>query len=338
MSLDDEVIKKFITKRGTLVQEEDGELYIIEYSSDGDIDHPKPGPASRTGRTTERIRQHSQSPVRIKRRKALGKGTCKHSGSIPGTSKNKATYSNSPSSSSEDNAGSIPGQNIKTCKLPIKRQVNTGELSLRGKTRNKKRCYEESNSDDSFDLEHRIKHKQSHKKGRYFYDYTSEEDSDDYKKDRPGISLGSIIGTTVKRSIKQKIKHDKFIEFSDLIPNYSFTKPKEFVLSMGKDNSPCFSTKPSRINISFTQWQNCFDVFMSIYLEKFNKGDSSEVIRVVKELLTYRKEISHLKENGYDWLAYDRHFRMEREAYPFPWSTTRQDLIMEHSNRPPSAF
>ena len=169
--------------------------------------------------------------------------------------------------------------------------------------------------------------------GEESYFSSSDNDYDFDKYDIPTTTFGSLIGMGVSDNLRKKILNNKFIELSLLLPLYTHQDTDEFVLKKGLHESPKFvKNKPNR-NITIAQWNEAFDIFISIHIECARTH--SEVIKLTKALLTYRKEINNMKRLGYDWANYDRHFRTEREATICPWATTRQDLLLhyQHNNR-----
>lgn len=157
-------------------------------------------------------------------------------------------------------------------------------------------------------------------------DDSGEDDWADYK--RPVTSFGTMIGSTVPQRIRKKIINNKFIEIAELLPNLGQVAD-EYTMQPGRDGTKLVKARPKQ-DITFSQWCEGFDVFLSIYVE--SAAATAAAIRLTKDLLTYKKEVIQLHKSGHDWAGFDRHFRMEMETNPAPWSTFRPDLHLQYAN------
>ena len=211
--------------------------------------------------------------------------------------------------------------------------VSDVEQTAYHRTHQNKRRNDETDSSSSDDeyfstLPSSSKRRRLHNKGESSYD-TSSESEDDYSAyDKPITSFGTLVGEGIQQKIKLKILADKFVEMSSLLPQHRSTDPEEFIMKQGRNSSATFVKQRPKTSLSISKWNEAFEIYMAIYLEKAHS--SSDMLKLARSLLTYKKEVNNLCKLGYDWLAYDHHFRSDRAAKPFPWATTRQDLLMEY--------
>ena len=157
----------------------------------------------------------------------------------------------------------------------------------------------------------------------------SETDFEEY--DRPSISFGSISGSNVQEKLRKKILANKFIEMSELMPHYkSQPSSDEYTLKSSKDNSPKWYKSRPKHDINIGQWFSAYNIFMAIYVERARTRGT--MLKLLRSMLTYAQTIASLRRKNYDWAAYDRHFRSDRETSKESWATIRQDLLMQYKN------
>ena len=164
-------------------------------------------------------------------------------------------------------------------------------------------------------------------------DYTSETDSESRSKsrahkhstDRPLSSFGTLVGNNISRKIKKKIWNHKFIELNCLLPHVTEEEYNHtMAVASGHDRSLKL-VKPKRQTIlSIWQWLEAWEVFMAIYTQK------SSHRRHIQALLTYSWDIRNMSKLNYDWLGFDREFRMDRESTKCSWATVRHDLHLTY--------
>ena len=160
----------------------------------------------------------------------------------------------------------------------------------------------------------------------------SRDDDFDETHDRPLVTFGSAIGSTISTKVRNKILSNKFIEMHELLPNFH-TLSNEFTIRPGKHGAQFVLAQPKLV-VSFSQWCEGFDVFISIFIEQATSTTSA--IKLTKALLTYKKQVTALYKQGYDGAGYDRHFRQEREHQPMSWSTLQADLQLQYAHMPRS--
>ena len=197
-----------------------------------------------------------------------------------------------------------------------------------------KRRNEETDSSSSDDehyfatLPSSSKRRRLNNKGESYYDSSSDSEDDFSAYDKPITSFGTLVGEGLQQKIKLKILADKFVEMSSLLPQHRTNDPEEFIMKQGKNSAATFVKNRPKTTLSISKWNEAFEIYIAIYLE--NAHSSSDMLKLARSLLTYKKEINNLCKLGYDWLAYDHHFRTDRAAKPFSWATTRHDLMMEY--------
>ena len=155
------------------------------------------------------------------------------------------------------------------------------------------------------------------------------EYDDDYTIDR---AFGGTVGDSIKPKLRKRILAGKFVELHELLPNNSTKKHPEFVFKTSSlSHQPTIVKNNNRSISSFGEWQEAMNTLSSIEIERAKTLD--EAINLSKGLLTYRNQVAKLKILGYDWLNFDRHFRMQREIKRFPWESMRQDLMLQYQPR-----
>ena len=190
-----------------------------------------------------------------------------------------------------------------------------------------------SDQDDDYTFQHDIlprKRRRFEAKGEHGYHSSSESDDDFHHYDKPITSFGSIIGDGLQQKLRIKILSDRFIEMATLLPQYRTHDPEEYIMKPGRNSMATFVRNKPNPNINISKWNEAFDIYIAVYIE--NAHSHSDMLKLTRSLLTYKKEINNMAKLGYDWAGYDRHFRSDRQATPFPWSTTRHDLILEYQN------
>ena len=163
-------------------------------------------------------------------------------------------------------------------------------------------------------------------------DSQSEGESDDDEAnsvdhdDEPQSTFRRKVGDTVSRKSEKKVVSNKFIEFSELLPRYGMVDEQEYNLNFkpGASKATFVRSKNTKKILSFPQWLEACDVFIALFVRRAKTV--KEAINLTAELLTYRRNISLLKRQGYNWAEYDRHFRKDQEADLASWAIIDQDL------------
>lgn len=137
-------------------------------------------------------------------------------------------------------------------------------------------------------------------------------------------SSGHCVGDTVSDTMRDRILQGKFIELSDLMPKYGIVQTAEFSLKAGPNKGTTFVRNKDRRNLPFHQWQEAFDIYIAVHIDRATSLDQAR--KLTRELLTYRRNITHMKNKGEDWTSYDRHYRRDQASMPIPWSKFRDDL------------
>ena len=169
-------------------------------------------------------------------------------------------------------------------------------------------------------------------------DTLSDSDTTDFEDyDKPQTSFGSIVGATVTEKNKQTILSDKFIEMAELLPNFKTHKQlKDYKLTEDTDHTLKYVKARPKYDINFGQWCGGFVTYTAVYVERAKTR--SGMLKLIRSMLTYTRKLSEIKKKQYDWAAYDRHFRTERETGKESWVTTRQDLLTMYQAPPHDSF
>ena len=143
----------------------------------------------------------------------------------------------------------------------------------------------------------------------------------------PLAPFDHLVGESTNETLRKKILKNKFVEFSELLPEYGSPQNKEYAFKMKQSSkSTTLVRQKEKRNLPMYEWLKAYDIFTAIYLERATTV--KEMNALTKSLLTYRRNIQDLKEKGYDWVAYDRHFRQRMEAKPIPWECLPQSLML----------
>ena len=192
----------------------------------------------------------------------------------------------------------------------------------------KRKSRDRSRSEESY----RSHSKKRKYRGESDTDSDSDSDSDyedDYTIDRV---FGGTIGDSIKPKLRKRILAGKFVELHELLPNYSTKKNPEFVFKTNPHSHQPTIVKNTKGSISsFGEWCEAMNVLSSVEIERAKTLEEST--KLSKGLLTYRNQVQKLKNLGYDWFNFDRHFRMDMEIRRFPWETMRHDLMLQYQPR-----
>jgi hypothetical protein len=169
--------------------------------------------------------------------------------------------------------------------------------------------------------------------GHRQHDSAAFGESSNYDYQRPVQYLSSIIGASVNQRLRHTIESNVYFEFSELLPMYREHKQEDLILVIDKNNTPVFKKPKQSDYMSFSEWQEAFDIFVSIKVEF---APLQEVVSLIKDLLTYKRSICNMKSMGYQWANYDRHFRKELENHYCSWATNKPDLLMLYSKPSPT--
>ncbi|XP_033739136.1 uncharacterized protein LOC117326494 [Pecten maximus] len=128
------------------------------------------------------------------------------------------------------------------------------------------------------------------------------------------------LGYNVSDKIRAKIMENEFIEFGELVfPSYESEQTKLKLTYEGNGLGLTASSKAKSVaNIS--QWNQAFDIFVSIYTEKFPEK--------ISHLLKYGNTMRLLNQNyGFQAVKfYDENFRKLRRTQPVNWNIVHDEL------------
>ena len=153
----------------------------------------------------------------------------------------------------------------------------------------------------------------------------SDTDYEDY--DQPQITFGAIVGSTIKTKLRNKILENRYLEMAELLPDFKSKKTTEaYYIQKDANHSPRFVKPRPKYDINFGQWCEAFENFSAVHLERAKTRDS--MLKLALSLMTYKRTVSDLNKKNYDWAAYDRHFRSDREQDKTTWATTKHHLMV----------
>jgi len=167
---------------------------------------------------------------------------------------------------------------------------------------------------------------------------SSEESGEEYSTSEsdtyvaPSIMFGMLIGEAIPSKLKQRIWKNKFINLARLLPSYT-SEESQLKMKQDSNNRAYFVKDRKQGDLNYGQWCEAFEVYMAIYVETQKKKTGKKAVKMIQQMLTYKKEVGRLYMLGYNWRGYDNHFRKDREARAYPWSTTRSDLILQYSKQ-----
>lgn len=131
------------------------------------------------------------------------------------------------------------------------------------------------------------------------------------------ITAGMPLGANVSQKIKMDIWSDKYVDLATLLDSHESTS---HTIQFDPENGGLKVDKKSKHIDNIDDWSIAFDTYLSIYIEK------EENTRHARDMIQYAQEIVSLAKDQYDWLYYDRQYRMDRAANPNPdpWGTLNQ--------------
>ena len=146
---------------------------------------------------------------------------------------------------------------------------------------------------------------------------------------RPTTEFRSVaisLTARVNSKTKAKIWAQEYIDLGSLLSIAPSNNSYSLSLKSTNDNSSatpklCLepNDKPRRI-LHINQWLTAFNIFVSVYTERFNQA--------APELMKYCETIRDISAKGGDWRYYDEQFRFLRQSDPnlFPWDHIHWEL------------
>ena len=155
--------------------------------------------------------------------------------------------------------------------------------------------------------------------------------SEDEDWSKPRNKFGFLVDHNVPEKIKVKIQSDKFVEMTDLLPSAQDHKD-DLVLKRSEEGVRFVNSK-KRPYMTIDNWNQAFGVYMSAYIEPYTTASASEAILIMKQLLTYQRDINAFARSKDFWYQYDRRFRKDREHSTSPslFCDIRHDIILDLS-------
>ena len=90
----------------------------------------------------------------------------------------------------------------------------------------------------------------------------------------------------------------------------------------GSSSQPQLTLEPCHVSkkiANISQWVSAFNIFVSVYAERFNS--------YTPQLMKYCEVVRDLASKGGDWHWYDEQFRYVRQSAPeqYPWDRIHWD-------------
>ena len=156
----------------------------------------------------------------------------------------------------------------------------------------------------------------------------SESHSDRDEQNRPLTSFGTLVGGNISQKLKKKIVTHKFVDLHLLLPNHDVDNTESYTMSMSRGKKPNVKfekPQPKPIN-NYYQWSEAWETYMAVYTSyKPHQGE-------IRAMLTYARDLRNMARSNYNWLGYDRHFRLDREQSHCNWAVVRHDLHLIYKN------
>ena len=153
---------------------------------------------------------------------------------------------------------------------------------------------------------------------------------------RPQVQFTSVsvpLTSRVSSKIKAKIWSNEYINFGSLLSD-SPQQEGKYSLSMtpsvaGSSSQPQLTLEPCHVSkkiANISQWVSAFNIFVSVYAERFNN--------YTPQLMKYCEVVRDLAAKGGDWHWYDEQFRYVRQSAPeqYPWDRIHWELWLRASN------
>ena len=132
-----------------------------------------------------------------------------------------------------------------------------------------------------------------------------------------------LVGAGVEERMIKKIWSGQFVDFPELLHN---DQPGVYDVTYTQDEGSkqmSLTQRPKKEITCYEDWLQAWETYHVVYL----KHPANAVKH--QQMVTYAKHIRTFREQGYNWIQYDRTFRHQRltfgTAIP-PWGCIRQDL------------
>ena len=146
------------------------------------------------------------------------------------------------------------------------------------------------------------------------------------------VASSIALDAVIPDSIKQKIWANEYVDLVQLL------KPSDWgqyslALTTGT-GAPALCLQPKRKTtiVSIDQWCSAFNIFMTIFLTKFQTQAQS--------ILQYCETVRRIEKAGGDFVSFDENVRIQRQNNPTAWDTFNAEqyvVAMTHSNKSPSS-
>ena len=140
------------------------------------------------------------------------------------------------------------------------------------------------------------------------------------------------LSSRVSAKLKAKIFVNEYVDFGALLsssPNNEGKYSLSMAPSEGSSSLPQITLEPlqnAKHIQSIQQWVSAFNIFVSVYSEKF----TAETPRLMK----YCELVRDLAQKAGDWIWYDKQFRYLQQTAPekYPWDQIHWELWIRASS------
>lgn len=144
------------------------------------------------------------------------------------------------------------------------------------------------------------------------------------------ISSAVPLAARVPERIRSKIWANEYIDFSHLLITYKDDQSYTFQLQGNESGQQVLSMVPTykRPTIqNIEQWTNAFQVFVSIYAQKFPNDSPA--------LMKYGSVVRDLAAQSANWRFYDENFRQLRQKQHIAWDHIHNELWLRAHHQLP---
>ena len=162
-------------------------------------------------------------------------------------------------------------------------------------------------------------------------DESSGESSDEDDDDEVYTPFDDMIDDNLTKKLEKRILANKFVEFCDILPDLEHPQEEQYTMKLQQDKKGTLLTrKYNRKNLPFHLWQQAFQIFTTIYVGRAKTV--KEAKQITRELATYLRNVTELKDKGYRWLAFDRSFRRKQSKKLKSWASIPLGLMLKYQS------
>ena len=158
-------------------------------------------------------------------------------------------------------------------------------------------------------------------------------DDDELQEGNIFIPLEDMVDDAVSKKNEKKILANKFVEFSELLPDEEEPEEEEYTMNVShKSKGAVFTRRKNKKNLPFHLWLQAFGIFSTIYQGRARSAVEAQAM--ARELATYSRNVTELRAKGYKWCAFDRAFRKRQSRRLGSWAHLPQGLMLKYQAQP----